>query len=192
MNKTILKTALITLGSLVVAGILIFSLWILIAPQSMATVSEKLGNYNFAVTCANLKYKYSDETEDLARCAEDSILSGEDKLIIKYCDPLVKCDNFDELCTKRNEKLADTLYGRYATSYKTYIIGNLAAAQYRLGDLQKAVQTCELGDKECFKRLILEIVQNGTEEDRENVKKYPQQSENREYVEEMIKILTQA
>ena len=173
MKNVILKATLVTVAALAAAGILVFSLWILIAPQSMATVSEKMGNYNFAVTCANLKYKYSDETVDLARCAEDSILSGEDKLVIKYCERLIEKDDFDELCRRRDEELSRTLFGVYATKYNTYIIGNLAVAQYRAGDLQKAVKTAESGEElDCFRKLVIEIILHGTSDDVVNVQKY--------------------
>ena len=90
MNKLILKTALITLATLVLAGLLVFSLWILCAPQTMATSCEKTGNYSFAVTCADLRYKYTKDIKDLARCAEDGIISGKDKHILKYCGMLVE------------------------------------------------------------------------------------------------------
>ena len=189
MNKVVLKAALITVAALAAAGILIFSLWILIAPQSMATVSEKLGNYNFAVTCADLKYKYSGKTENLARCADDSILSGEDRLIVKYCEKLIDRDDFAKLCNRRDEELSRTAYGIYATKYNTYIIGNLAASQYRSGDLKKAVETAERGDEvRCFRNLVIEIRLHGSAEDIANVQEYPSQLAAREYVKQLIEL----
>ena len=189
MKNVILKATLVTVAALAAAGILIFSLWILIAPQSMATVSEKMGNYNFAVTCANLKYKYSDETVDLARCAEDSILSGEDKLVIKYCERLVEKDDFDELCRRRDEELSRTLFGVYATKYNTYIIGNLAVAQYRAGDLQKAVATAEKGEElDCFRKLVIEIILHGTQDDVKNVQKYATKFGASAYIEGLLNL----
>lgn len=189
MKKIILKATLVTVAALAAAGILVFSLWILIAPQSMATVSEKMGNYNFAVTCANLKYKYSDETVDLARCAEDSILSGEDRLVIKYCEKLVEKDDFDELCRRRDEELSRTLFGVYATKYNTYIIGNLAVAQYRAGDLQTAVKTAESGEElDCFRKLVIEIILKGTQEDVVNVQKYATRFGASAYIEGLINL----
>lgn len=85
MNKIIFKTALVTLGALVAAAVAVFSLWILISPQTMASYCEKTGNYSFAVTCADLRYKYTKDVKDLARCAQDGIASGKDALIVKYC-----------------------------------------------------------------------------------------------------------
>ena len=190
MKNSILKLALITVAAIAAAGILIFSMWILISPQSMATSSEKLGNYNFAVTCANLKYKYSSDTGDLARCAEDSILSKKDKLIIKYCGELRKKSDFDALCSLRNEELSHTQFGSYATDYRTYILGNLAVAQYRSGDLQAAVKTAEEGEKECFKKLVIEILVNGTEADKVNIINSidPQRTDAIEYVKELLNL----
>ena len=189
MKNIILKSSLITVAALAAAGILIFSLWILISPQSMATVSEKLGNYNFAVTCANLKYKYSDETIDLARCAEDSILSDENKLIVKYCEKLIDRKDFDELCLRRNEELARTQYGTLTTDYETYIRSNLAVAQYRAGDLKKAVITAESGKEvACFKRLVIEIILKGSQEDMEKILTLPTQTAAIEYIKSILNL----
>ena len=190
MKNIVLKAGLITVGALAALGILVFSLWILISPQSMAAVSEKLGNYNFAVTCSDLKYKYSDETVDLARCAEDSILSGDDRLIIKYCEPLVNKSDFDAVCRSRDEALSRTQFGAYATNYRTYIIGSLSASQYRKGDLDKAIKTAETGDVQCFTKLVIEIVQNGSAEDMEKVKTSLSSLGATEYVNGLIELLT--
>lgn len=166
MKNIVLKAALITVGALAAAGILVFSLWMLISPQSMATVSEKLGNYSFAVTCADLKYKYSSDSYDLARCAEDSILSGEDKLILEHCEKLVEKSDFDAVCRRKNEELFHTAYGYLPLDYSTYIRGSLAAAQYRAGNLDKAIKTAEKGGiPDCFTKLVIEIVENGSAAD---------------------------
>lgn len=189
MKKIVLKVALMTVGALAAAGILIFSLWILISPQSMATVSERLGNYSFAVVCADLKYKYSGETYDLARCADDGILSADDALIVKYCERLVEKDDFFDVCRRKNEELARTYYGIYATDYAAYVIGNLAAAQYRAGDLDKAIDTAKRGEAEYFTRLVIEIVENGTREDIEKVKNSLSSLGAAEYVNGLIALL---
>lgn len=160
MNKIIFKTALVTLGTLVAAAVAIFSLWILISPQTMATSCEKTGNYSFAVTCADLRYKYTKDVKDLARCAQDSIVSGKDALILKYCGRLIEDDGFDTLCKAVDESIMSTEFGKYAKDYKGYICGNLAAAQYRSGDLDKALKTAESGKS--FVKLVLAIIENGT------------------------------
>ncbi len=186
MKKIVLKAALVTIGVLTAIGILVFSLWILISPQSMASVSEKLGNYSFAVTCANLKYKYSDKTEDLARCAEDSILSGEDKLIVKYCEPLIDKTDFEKVCQDKNISLAGTAFGVYAVDYESYILGNLALSQYRSGDLAKAVATCERGEYQCFNRLVIAVVESRSTSDIDKLKTTASSLGAKEYVNGLI------
>ena len=194
MSRTILKTALITIGGLIVALGIIFTVWIFGFPKSMATVSVQWGNYNFAVKCADRQYSRTGKTEDLALCAEISIFSGNDELIVTYCEPLVAKPDFESLCAKKDEevakKLEDTQLGSYTTSYSAYVIGNLAVSQYRTGNLEKAVATAESGDKECFKKLIIEVVLHGTEEDKQNLQTYPKLPENKAYVEEMLNLLT--
>ena len=171
MKKIILKASLITVGALIAAGILVFSLWILISPHSMATVSEKLGNYNFAVTCANLKFKYSDDTEDLARCVEDSILAKDDEKIVKYGEQLIARDDFDKMCEKRDSELVPLDGKQGATNnYKTYILSTLAVSQYRTGNLEKAVVTAEKGGTVAsFRKLVIEVVSSKNKADIEKV-----------------------
>lgn len=155
MNKVILKTALLTLAVLAFAAALVFSLWILISPQTMASSCEKTGNYSFAVTCADLRYKYTKNVDDLARCAQDSISAKNDSLIVKYGEQLIADEGFDGLCTRNDEKFANSEYGAYAKDYKGYICGNLAAAQYRTGSTDKAVATAE--KYASYNKLVIEI-----------------------------------
>ena len=190
MKKIILKASLITLGALIAAGILIFSLWIIISPQSMATVSEKLGNYNFAVTCANLKFKYSDDTEDLARCVEDSILAKDDEKIVKYGEKLIARDDFDKLCAKRDGELAPADGVEASRNYKTYILSTLAVSQYREGNLEKAVATAERGGTiDCFRKLLIEVVSSKKQADIDKVQTLPTDPDLRESVIAFVEII---
>jgi len=158
-KKVILISALETLAAVALAALLVFSIWILCAPHTMATAAEKTGNYSFAVTCADLKYKYTNDVDDLARCAEDSILSGKDKNIVKYGEKLLSHDKFDGLNAEKNAKLS--------YDYKSYICGNVAAAQYRRGDLQKAIATANLADTEdAFIKLTLCVRECGSEQEK--------------------------
>lgn len=158
MNKVILKTALLTLVTLAFAAALVFSLWLLVSPQTMASSCEKTGNYSFAVTCADLRYKYTKNVDDLARCVQDSILAKNDSLIVKYGEPLVADEGFEGLCARKNELVADTEYGSYAADYKGYICGSLAAAQYRTDSVDKAVATAEKYGS--YTKLVIAIYEN--------------------------------
>ena len=170
MNKIILKSALITVAAIVLGALLVFTLWILISPQTMASSCEKTGNYTFAVTCADLRYKYTKDIKDLARCEEDSILSGKDSLIIKYGEKLVEEEGFADLCELKDKQLSEVDYGEGAfitINYKAYICGHLSAAQYRSGNLEKAISAAEKGAS--FTKLVIEIIENGTKADAEKV-----------------------
>ncbi len=160
MNKLVIRTALITVAILAFSALAVFSLWILCSPQTMASACERTGNYPFAATCADLRYKYTKNVGDLARCAEDGILSGKDGLIVRYGGLLIADKDFDSLCAKKDEALKDGQYGGYTADYKSYICGHLSAAQYRKGDFSEALKSAEFGDS--YNKLVLEIVTGGT------------------------------
>lgn len=171
MNKIILKSALIAIAAIVLGSLIVFAMWILISPQTMASSCEKTGNYTFAVTCADLRYKYTNNINDLARCEEDSILSGKDSLIIKYGEKLLSEEGFEELCQEKDKQLSEVEYGEnveLSFNYKAYICGHLSAAQYRGGSLEKAISAAEKG--ESFTKLVIEIIENGTKSDAEKVR----------------------
>ncbi len=159
MDKLVLKTALLSLVAVIVAALLVFSLWMLSSPQTMASACEKTGNYRLAVTCADLRYKYTKNAADLARCAEDGILAGDDGYIVKYGEKLVAHSGYEELCAQKDKQLADSPYAEYTRGYNTYICGWLASAQYRSGAIEKAVQTAESGGVHSFNKLVIEIAQ---------------------------------
>lgn len=157
MNKVVLKTALITIAALAAAALIVFSMWLVISPQTMATSCEKTGNYSFAVTCADLRYKYTGDAGDLARCAEDGILSGKDKHILNYCEKLTLHDDFGKICAAKDEALSGGVYGEHTGEYRAYIFGHLAAAQYRAGDTDKAVSSAKAGGELAYVKPVIEI-----------------------------------
>ena len=83
--KTAVKTFLICLLVLVV-GFVGFNF---LCPQHMATYCERLGNYRMAVNYAALRYTYTDDTYDLARCFEDDEFIGKDDWVLVTFDMTV-------------------------------------------------------------------------------------------------------
>lgn len=158
MKKLIIKSACIAFAAAVLGAVIVFCGWLVCSPQTMADACERTGNYSFAVTCADLRFRYTKKTADLARCAEDGILSQKDGHIVKYCEKLVAREDFSALCLSRDEKL-NIAYG-----YNDYIRGNLAAAQYRGGNFDKAVETASQGTPQSFVKLVIEVTDGGTEE----------------------------
>ena len=176
-QKIILISALEGLAALALAALLVFSLWILCSPQSMATASEKAGNYSFAVTCADLKYKYTKDADDLARCVQDSILSGNDKNVVKYGEKFIGNEKFEEVCESRGE------------NFKVYVCGNIAASQYNRGSLEKAISTCEKGGAASFMKLTVAVAEKGSAEDKQTLKTALERQPENQIIKNLLEIL---
>lgn len=158
-KKLIIKTSLITFAGVALAALIVFSMWILISPQTMASAAEKTGNYSFAVTCADLRYSYTKDGGDLARCTDDSILARKDKLVIKYGEKLLALKDFDGVCAARG------------VNYKSFVCANIAVSQYRLKDLGAAIKTAALaGTEEGYIKLTLEVLNGNNQEEKQQLK----------------------
>ncbi len=138
LKNIILKTALITLGVVIALAVVMFAILSLAFPGTLCGWCEQLGNYGFAVKYASLYYSYTGDVADLARCAEDGILSGKNGYITEYCTKLVDDEGFPEYCTLRDEQMAEDL-PELSFSYRQYIYGAAAEAYYREGDSDLAV-----------------------------------------------------
>lgn len=135
MFKVIAKTALKTLAIVIALIVLAFGIASLGFPSAMAGAFEKLGNYSFATGYASLSYSYSKDVADLARCAQDSILAGNDKATVRFGDKLISHEDFSSYCEKESERLG--------LDYFQFICGNTACAKYRTGNTDGALKTCE-------------------------------------------------
>ena len=133
MNKVIFKTAMKTLFAVVIALIVAAAILCFGFPQKVADICEKTGNYSVATVFASLRYTYTGDTGELARCGEDSILSGDIPNTLRYCGKLVGTEDFGELC-------ADKDGGSASGFYRQYIYGNYSSATYRSGNGQDAVK----------------------------------------------------
>lgn len=125
--KTAVKTALIVLGAIGIAALVMCFGF----PQHVATWSEKIGDYPSAVYFTSLRYSYTGDGYDLSRCVEDSILLGKDEDIVKFGGQFVDHAQFEEVCAfKSAEKKLD---------YKQDVCGQIAVAEYNLGDFDGAL-----------------------------------------------------
>ena len=127
--KTAVKTVLIILG---IVGI-IFAVFNFAFPQHMATLTEGMGNYSLAIKYASLRYSYTHDGEDLARCFDDAVLLGEDKYILEFGEDLVKLKDFDVIC----EKKSDEIGGGY--DYHHYVLNKISLSYYNTGKKAEAV-----------------------------------------------------
>ena len=125
--KTAVKTLLIVLAVIVV-GFVIFNFAF---PQHMATFAEKLGNYDMAVWYSSLRYSYTDDTDDLARCLEDAILAENDQKIVEYGDEFFEKDDRVAVMVQLTEDKG--------IDYLNLFGGHLVSSKYACGDFDGAL-----------------------------------------------------
>lgn len=130
MVKTAVKTALILIAVLLIA----FGVFNFACPQHMATFTENIGNYSLAVKYTSLRYSYTGDVYDLARCVEDCVRAESDANIVKYGKKLINHGKFGEVCEYKDER-----NGFEGGTYKQYICGKVASASYSLGDFESAL-----------------------------------------------------
>lgn len=141
MFKVIFKTALKTLLLVAILALVAFGIASLGFPSEMAELCEKSGNYSLATGYASLSYTYSKDVNDLNRCFIDSVYAKNDGDIIKFGDKLIADEKFEEVC-QSNSKTVQTNGGTVITiDYRQYVCGNVAAAKYRKGDKNGALET---------------------------------------------------
>lgn len=127
--KTAVKTVLVILGVIVV----IFAIFNFAFPQHMATLTESMGNYSLAVKYASLRYSYTHDCADLARCVDDSILLGNDAYILQYGEEIIAHGDFDEYCRKKEEEMG----GGY--DYRSKVLTKVAVSYYNTGRVRQAI-----------------------------------------------------
>lgn len=111
---------------------IVFAILSLGFPGTLCGWCEQLGNYGFAVRYASLYYSYTCDVADLARCAEDSILSENDGDITEYCAKLVDDEEFESYCALRDEEINGSIAGDddfqdITFSYRQYSMAGLRA-----------------------------------------------------------------
>lgn len=174
MRNIIIKSATVTIAVLLVLAGLVFSLWILISPSSMADLCEQTGNYKFAVTCASLDYKYHNDTDRLMRCVNDALISDDDKLIAEYGEKLLNDERFDQVCKDMDEMIYNDVLNTntsvFVYDYKTYICSIVAACKFRSGDLDKAIEIADRSGKiQGYISLSLAVEKSGTRDDKDKL-----------------------
>lgn len=127
--KTAVKTVLIILGIFVA----VFAIFNFAFPQHMASATESLGNYDLAVKYASLRYYYTKDVDDLARCFDDSVLLGNDEYILEYGQNLVEHKEYDEVCKRKNAQYGGGFDYDYRVSSK------LAISLYNTGKTEEGI-----------------------------------------------------
>lgn len=134
MKNIVIRTALITLGSVIALLVLAFGIASLAFPKNMSEICENMGNPKLAASYAERQYEYTGSTDDLYRCASLYIRIGDRNNTIKYCEKLVGKRDFKECCGANTQ----------------YIYNNYATALYLSGNGDKAIEIAERSVEEGF------------------------------------------
>ncbi len=133
MEKIVVKTAVKTVLIILAVLAVVFAVFNFAFPQHMATLTEGMGNYSLAVKYASLRYNYTGDGDDLARCFDDSVLLGDDKYIVQFGDELIARKDFSLICDKKSGNMG----GGY--DYRRKVLGKLSVAYYNTGKKAEAV-----------------------------------------------------
>ena len=102
----------------------------------MATLTESIGNYELAVKYASLRYYYTKNCDDLARCFDDSVLLGKDEYVLQYGEQLINSGrDYEEVCKNKNTVQTGSGY-----DYDHWVKGKLAVSYYNLGKKDEAIK----------------------------------------------------
>lgn len=135
MGKVIAKTAMQIIGIILLAAVLVVLVLHFFFPQTMATFNEKIGNYTLATEYAAKYYERNGGADNLVRCVDDAILSGNDDYIVKYGDELISHEEFERVCAEKNAR-----FSSISLDYKQYVCGNVAVSKYNLRDFNGAME----------------------------------------------------
>lgn len=143
--KTAVKTVLILLGIVIAA----FAIFNVAFPQHMATAMESLGNYDMAVKYANLRYFYTKDTFDLARCFDDSVLAGSDGNVISYGEMLRADKNYGKVCAERNSLYNDLYSDQFGFKfdYDLRVESSLSVSYYNEATAKEGDERAEYTQK---------------------------------------------
>ena len=119
MGKVILKTALVTLGSLLAAALILVAALTMFTPRTMSMVFDELGGERISLWYIELSYQKSGSAEDLTDLFVKSVSAGDDGRTAKYGKELGEREDFAAIC---EEDLP------FETSFASYVYGNTAAA----------------------------------------------------------------
>lgn len=88
MKKTIIKTVIITLASIIFAASLAVGITLAVSPKTIGKVFKKCGNYDTAAKLYESQYKKTESVSDLIELVSMSIAADNDEMIAKYGDKL--------------------------------------------------------------------------------------------------------
>ncbi len=162
MKKTILKTAIITIVSLIAAAVVTFSLIVIISPKTMGKIYYDFGSKSNAVRLYERQYNTKGKTFDDLKDFIDLAISVEDEVKINEYGSALVVDNKSEL-----KRLSDKEQkGDERSLYDYYSIRIVEAAR-TLGLNKNAVEiafkTSDEYTEDCSLYHIVRIASDGND-----------------------------
>lgn len=84
MKKLIVKTALVTLGSLLAVFLLLLTAMTMYAPRTMASLLDSVGNRSLSLWYTELAYQKFGETDDLTDVFDKAVAAEDTERTVKY------------------------------------------------------------------------------------------------------------
>ena len=134
MKKVILKTAIITLGVVIVLAVAAFGVASLCVPAAMSDLTYSLGMNAISSDYAYQEYERSGDLAYLSRSFELAASLGRDEKAEERFDTLYAAEGFEDLCALRDSQTPPVVVGgeEITYSYRDYVCGLGACVKYRL------------------------------------------------------------
>ncbi len=143
MKKLVLKTVGITLACIISACAVLFGIFALFSPKTIAEVADKMGNYSVSVFYYGKSYEKSGDIEDLYTVIVKADSENDRATAEKYCDIMFNPSKSGELALFASKK--DGEYPSSAVKTYEYLYGKYSvalASQNTLEKTEKLVSVC--------------------------------------------------
>ena len=111
MKKLVIKTAVITLASILVALAITFGAFAMFAPRSLAVFFDGVGNYSASVFFYEKQYLKTENFSDLVELVNELDDANDSERAQKYLGILIAHEDFENFCA--NKKIFGVPYAEY-------------------------------------------------------------------------------
>lgn len=135
MQKLVLKTALITLASVLVLALLVYGVLSLFVPSAMVSLTDKLGMDGACARYSVSVYEKTGDIDDLAAAVERSYGAERYGDAAEYGVILLGREDFPSYCERRESEIAGEKY-----DYAQFAAGIVSVSLYYDGQTDAAVK----------------------------------------------------
>ncbi len=135
MQKLVLKTALITLASVLVLALLVYGVLSLFVPSAMVSLTDKLGMDGACARYSVAVYEKTGSIDDLASAVERSYGAERYGDAAEYGVILLGREDFPSYCERRESEIAGEKY-----DYAQFAAGIVSVSLYYDGQTDAAVK----------------------------------------------------